>query len=89
LAIGRAVRYLVLGLALGAAVGGAVVYSLLRRSVPSSKGSVRLQGLDSPVEVIRDRWGVPHIYAGSVRDALFAQGYVHAQDRLWHIEQSG
>ena len=86
MAIGRAVRYLVLGLALGAAVGGAVVYSLLRRSVPSSKGSVRLKGLDSPVEVIRDRWGVPHIYAGSVRDALFAQGYVHAQDRLWHIE---
>jgi penicillin amidase len=42
--------------------------------------------LDSPVEVFRDRWGVPHIYAGSVRDAMFAQGYVHAQDRLWHME---
>jgi penicillin amidase len=86
LAIGRTVRYLALGLALGAAVGGAAVYSLLRRSVPCSKGSVRLRGLDSAVEVIRDRWGVPHIYAGSLRDAMFAQGYVHAQDRLWHIE---
>ena len=86
MAIGRAVRYLVLGLALGAAVGGAAVYSLLRRSVPCSKGSVRLKGLDSAVEVIRDRWGLPHIYAGSLRDAIFAQGYVHAQDRLWHIE---
>jgi len=86
LAIGRAVRYLVLGLALGAAVGGVAVYSLLRRSVPCSKGSVRLKGLDSAVEVIRDRWGLPHIYAGSLRDAIFAQGYVHAQDRLWHIE---
>jgi penicillin amidase len=85
-AIGRVVRYLVLGLTLGAAVGGAAVYSLLRRSVPRSKGSVRLEGLDSAVEVIRDRWGVPHIYAASVRDAIFAQGYVHAQDRLWHIE---
>jgi len=85
-AIVRAVRYLVLGLALGAVVGGAAVYSLLRRSVPCSKGSVRLKGLDSAVEVIRDRWGLPHIYAGSVRDAMFAQGYVHAQDRLWHIE---
>jgi acyl-homoserine lactone acylase PvdQ len=42
--------------------------------------------LDSPVEVFRDRWGVPHIYAGSVKDAMFAQGYVHAQDRLWHME---
>ena len=86
MAIGRAVRYLVLGLALGAAVGGAVAYSLLRRSVPCSRGTVRLKGLDSPVEVMRDRWGVPHIYADSVRDVLFAQGYVHAQDRLWHME---
>ena len=86
MSLARAVRYLVLGLALAAALGGAAVYSLLRRSVPASKGSVRLKGLDSPVEVFRDRWGVPHIYAGSVKDAMFAQGYVHAQDRLWHIE---
>ncbi len=86
MSIGRTARYLVLGLALAAALGGAVVYSLLRRSVPASKGSVRLEGLDSPVEVFRDRWGVPHIYAGSVKDAMFAQGYVHAQDRLWHME---
>ena len=86
MSIGRTARYLVLGLALAAALGGAVVYSLLRRSVPASKGSVRLEGLDSPVEVFRDRWGVPHIYAGSVRDVMFAQGYVHAQDRLWHME---
>ncbi|KPJ49025.1 MAG: hypothetical protein AMJ38_04110 [Dehalococcoidia bacterium DG_22] len=84
--IGRTIRYLVVGLALGAAVGGAAVYSLLRRTVPSSKGVVSLKGLDSSVEVIRDRWGVPHIYAGSVRDAVFGQGYVHAQDRLWHLE---
>jgi len=86
LSIGRAARYLVLGLALAAALGGAVVYAFLRRSVPCSKGSVRLEGLDSPVEVFRDRWGVPHIYADSVRDVVFAQGYVHAQDRLWHME---
>jgi len=86
LSIGRAARNLVLGLALAAALAGAAVYSLLRRSVPASKGSARLEGLDSPVEVFRDRWGVPHIYAGSVRDAMFAQGYVHAQDRLWHME---
>ncbi len=86
MAVGRTVRYVVLGLALGAAVGGAAVYFLLRRSVPSTKGSVRLKGLDSPVEVIRDRWGVPHIYAGSVKDVMFAQGYVHAQDRLWGMD---
>jgi penicillin amidase len=86
LSVARTVRNVVFGLALGAAVGGAVAYSLLRRSLPASKGVARLKGLDSPVEVIRDRWGVPHIYTGSVRDALFAEGYVHAQDRLWHME---
>src|SRR5262249_48366368 len=38
------------------------------------------------VEVIRDRWGVPHLYAQTIEDALVAQGYVHAQDRLWQME---
>ncbi|MGQ9573124.1 MAG: penicillin acylase family protein [Dehalococcoidia bacterium] len=85
MSLARAVRYLVVGLALVAAVGG-VAYALLRRSIPTIKGSVRLKGLDACVEVIRDRWGVPHIYADSVRDVVFAQGYVHAQDRLWHME---
>ena len=39
-------------------------------------------GLDSAVEVRRDRWGVPHIYARTQHDLFFAQGYVAAQDRL-------
>jgi len=38
------------------------------------------------VEVYRDAWGVPHIYASSLEDLYFAQGYVHAQDRLWQME---
>jgi penicillin amidase len=36
--------------------------------------------------VIRDKWGVPHIYAESAEDLFFAQGYVHAQDRMWQME---
>ena len=35
---------------------------------------------------LRDRWGVPHIYAQSTEDLFFAQGYVMAQDRLWQME---
>ncbi len=54
--------------------------------LPARRGKVRLAGLSAPVEVIRDRWGVPHIYAGNVRDLLFAQGFVHAQDRLWQMD---
>lgn len=49
-------------------------------------GEIRVPGLDSAVEVRRDRWGVPHIYAKTVRDLFFAQGFVAAQDRLWQID---
>ena len=45
-----------------------------------------VDGLQQPVEVIRDRWGVPHVYATSVDDLFTAQGFVAAQDRLWQLE---
>jgi penicillin amidase len=57
-----------------------------RRRLPLIDGELRLAGLSGPVEVTRDRWGVAHIDAGSPRDAYFAQGVVHAQDRLWQME---
>ena len=49
-------------------------------------GTVKAPGLDSAVEVRRDRWGVPHIYAKTQHDLFFAQGYVAAQDRLWEMD---
>lgn len=45
-----------------------------------------VKGLKAPAELIVDRWGVPHIYAASVRDAFFLQGYNAARDRLWQID---
>lgn len=45
-----------------------------------------LEGLRATVEVRRDRWGVPHIYAANPHDLFFAQGYVAAQDRLFQME---
>ncbi len=59
-----------------------------KRSLPQVDGTLAVHGLHAPVEVIRDRWGVPHIYAESLEDALFAQGFVHAQDRLWQMDVS-
>ena len=47
---------------------------------------VRLRGLDGPVELIRDRWGVPHCTAVTEHDAFFAQGVAHALDRLWQMD---
>ena len=58
----------------------------VRRPLPQTRGNLNLPGLENPVEVIRDRWGVPHIYADSAHDLFMAQGYVHAQDRLWQME---
>ncbi|HET8630224.1 MAG TPA: penicillin acylase family protein, partial [Thermomicrobiales bacterium] len=58
----------------------------LRAAVPDFDAAVTLDGLAGPVEVVRDALGVPHVRAGSVHDAFFAQGFVHAQDRLWQME---
>src|SRR5688500_5805064 len=49
-------------------------------------GELRLPGLKEPVEVLRDRWGVAHIYAKNADDLFFAQGVVVAQDRLFQID---
>ncbi len=58
----------------------------LAASIPRLDGTVHLAGLEGSVEVVRDSLGVPHVKAGSVHDVFFGQGYVHAQDRLWHME---
>ncbi len=55
-------------------------------ALSQTAGEIRLAGLEQPVEVIRDRWGIPHIYARTVRDLFFAQGFVAAQDRLWQLD---
>jgi penicillin G amidase len=47
---------------------------------------LRTAGLDGPVEIIRDGLGVPHCRAVSEHDAFFAQGFVHATDRLWQLD---
>jgi len=60
--------------------------ALARTSLSQIDGALPLPGLLAPVEVIRDRWGVPHIYASSTDDLFMAQGYVMAQDRLWQME---
>jgi penicillin amidase len=55
-------------------------------ALAKTAGEIRLGGLKDKVEVLRDRWGVPHIYAENSHDLFFAQGFVQAQDRLWQME---
>ncbi len=59
---------------------------LANRSLAQIDGELEVPGLREPVEVIRDEWGIPHIYARTDDDLFFAQGYVMAQDRLWQME---
>src|ERR1035438_1012797 len=49
-------------------------------------GAINVPGLKEPVEVLRDKWGVPHIYAKNQDDLFFAQGFVAAQDRLFQLD---
>ncbi|MDE0191835.1 MAG: penicillin acylase family protein [Gammaproteobacteria bacterium] len=58
----------------------------LEAALPDMASTIRLAGLEHAVEVVRDGWGIPHIRAATVHDAFFAQGFVTAQDRLWHMD---
>ena len=63
-------------------------YAWLTTGLPDHSGSVAVNGVVTPVEIVRDARAVPHIFAGSPEDAYYALGYVHAQDRLWQMEMS-
>jgi penicillin amidase len=60
--------------------------SFFQTSVPQREGSLSVPGLSAPVEIARDMYGIPHITASNDHDLSFAQGFVHAQDRLFPMD---
>ncbi len=60
--------------------------TVAEKSFPQIDGEIKAEGLDGAVDVYRDQMGIPHIYASSLHDIYFAQGYVHAQDRFWQMD---
>jgi len=78
-------KTLLVGVSLAGFVGG-TCYLFIRRSLPKKSGKLSVDGVHDRVEIITDQYGVPHIYAQNEEDIYFAQGYVHAQDRLWQME---
>jgi penicillin G amidase len=85
----RALRWLcggLIGLVLLASIGLAGGWLWLRQSLPVVDGSIAVAGLEAPVTIVRDAYAVPHIEAASFADAVFALGFVHAQDRLWQMD---
>src|SRR4030042_2547233 len=68
-------------------VGGYIFYrDLTRGPLPQHNGEPDVEGRNDSVEILRDEWGVPHIYASNMYDLFFAQGYTQAQDRWWQME---
>ncbi len=58
----------------------------VKKSLPQISGELNIPGIKEEVEIIRDNYGVPHIYAKNEPDLYFALGYAMAQDRLWQME---
>ena len=87
---GRRARLLVivLVLALVAGVGYGAYWSVstVRASYPQTTGTLELKGLTGDVDVKRDDYGIPQIYADSDADLFRAQGFVQAQDRFWEMD---
>ena len=52
----------------------------------TSNDMIKIPGLMEPVEILRDQWGINHIYAKNQEDLFFAQGYAAAKDRLFQFE---
>ncbi|HYR65892.1 MAG TPA: penicillin acylase family protein, partial [Reyranella sp.] len=74
------------GVALAILVFLAGAFFQVRGALPAYNAHVEAKGLRAPVEILRDKNAVPHIIAGSIEDAAFGLGYVHAQDRFWQME---
>ena len=61
------------------------VWYLASQSLPDYNQTLEVEGLSTPVEIVRDNADVPHIFANTDRGVYFGLGYAHAQDRLWQM----
>lgn len=78
------------GAAIAAALAGTTAaglwWQLFHRPRPKTSGDLPVAGLEGPLEIDRDRWGMPRVRAGSEADLWFGLGFCHGQDRLWQCE---
>jgi len=70
-----------------AAISGFIfIRHLSHRALPDYNADLQVKGLHAPVEVYRDRYAIPHVYAASEHDLYMAVGYLLAEDRLWQMD---
>ena len=67
-------------------MSGRITHADLQAALPDVTTTLQMSELQQPVDICRDHWGIPHIRAENDHDAFFAQGFVTAQDRLWHMD---
>lgn len=87
-AMGKWVKRILVLLLLLVLAGAGGFYYLIHRSDSSVNGTVLVEGVSQPVRIIRDVYGIPHIFAQNREDLAFALGYAEAQDRLWQLDIS-
>ncbi|MHA3915026.1 penicillin acylase family protein [Halovulum sp. GXIMD14793] len=84
----RAFKWLVRGLGVVFVLtlfAAGMVYYFASRSLPDYDRTYQLAGLSAPVEIVRDSYAVPYVFAENDRDVLYGLGFAHAQDRLWQM----
>ena len=82
----RFLRILLALVAIVVLIAGGLVSWVMVGSLPRYTGKARIAGLSAPVTVFHDAYGVPHIFAASMKDAARALGYAHASERLFQME---
>jgi penicillin amidase len=83
--LAKTIKFINLSIAVLLLLFGAAVYWYVWRPLPKTSGEIDAP-ISGPATIIRDARGVPHITAASWEDAIFLQGYVTAQDRLWQMD---
>jgi penicillin G amidase len=81
----RVLTYINIAIAVALLTVLLAAFWFLWRPLPQTSGTISAP-VEREITVSRDHLGVPHIYAATIEDALFAQGYATAQDRLWQMD---
>ncbi len=82
----RIVRWMIIILLAVVGLSFIGVYGYLRMTLPDYDGEISIPGINGSVEIIRDSYGMPHIYSQTDEDAYFALGYCMEQDRLFQMD---
>ena len=59
-----------------------------RKAEPQTQGTMLIPGIKEDVKIYWGPYGIPHIFASNEHDLFAAQGYIHAQERLWQMDLS-